>query len=60
MKKAKPPLSLPTDDSITTFQELLEPIYSLDEKKLVNNNPVPKEEVTDSKPAGPPTNLPFG
>ncbi len=59
MKKAKPPLSLPTESSTITFRESLEPIYSLDEK-----NPVQREKTIEpapeTAPAGPPSNLPFG
>jgi len=54
MKKAKPPLALPTEDSAAVFQDSLEPIYSLSENKV--SEAAPEEEA----PSGPPANLPFG
>ena len=54
MKKAKPPLSLPTEEDISVWRDTLEPIYSLDDKKPVNNIPVEDEANT------PPSNLPLG
>jgi len=54
MKKAKPPLALPTEENISVWQEALEPIYSLDDKKAADNNPIEAEADT------PPSNLPLG
>jgi len=54
MKKAKPPLSLPTEEDISVWQDALEPIYSLDEKKATSSVPAEDEA------SAPPANLPFG
>jgi hypothetical protein len=63
MKKAKPPLSLPTEESTAVFQESLEAIYSLDEKKQSNTGPVfdnPAPTPQPEEAGGAPANLPFG
>ncbi|MFA4942541.1 MAG: hypothetical protein WC564_02800 [Patescibacteria group bacterium] len=62
MKKGKPPLSLPTEENMAVFQESLEPIYSLDEKKSSNNDNQKEfvESLPSNEPSGPPNNLPFG
>lgn len=57
MKKAKPPSALPTEENIAVFQDSLEPIYSLDEKKSLDKN---EKIVSEDRPSGPPSNLPFG
>lgn len=60
MKKAKPPLSLPTEESVAVFHESLEPIYSLNENESSSGNAPEGETPIESQPSGPPSNLPFG
>jgi hypothetical protein len=62
MKKAKPPMSLPSEDNAIAFQESLEPIFSLEEKSepVVAEPAVPVNETEPEPEVGrPPVNLPF-
>jgi hypothetical protein len=60
MKKAKPPLSLPTEENIVAFSDSLEPIYSLNENKPVVEKLVSSEPRPAAAEDKAPANLPFG
>lgn len=61
MKKAKPPMSLPSEDNAIAFQESLEPIFSLEEKSaaVVESTPPANEVEPEIESGRPPVNLPF-